>query len=39
MQTLYKEKRNSEENKVITEVTNNPKAFSKYANKYRVNYK
>ena len=35
MQTLYKEKRNSEENKVITEVTNNPKAFSKYANKYR----
>ena len=35
MQTLYKEKRNSEENKVITKVTNNPKAFSKYVNKYR----
>ena len=35
MQTICKEKRQSEESKVIKEVNNNPKAFYKYANKYR----
>ena len=35
IQTLYQEKRQSQENKVVKEVKNNPTAFYKYANKYR----
>ena len=35
IQTLYKEKRHSEENKVMKEVKKNPKEFHKHANKHR----
>ena len=35
MQTLYQVKRQSEKNKVIKKVKNNPKEFNKCANRYR----
>ena len=38
IQILCKERSQSEGNKVINEVKNNPKAFCKYVNKYTHSY-